>query len=454
MTTAADAPTEALAGITSAFDRGAVVAADLEKATLCFLDWCAVAFAGAGEATTRIVRETVLADGGHAQAVLIGTRQRGTATQAALINGTASHVHDYDDGHRKIPGQPTVPVGSAVWAAAEREGASGETTLLALAAGIEAMARLGQSIAPAHYESGWHASATLGAIGAAVGCARLMRLPHAQAVSAIGLAACRAAGLKAVFGSMAKSLQLGHAAAVGLQAVDLARRGFDCQPEILAGPKGFLVLHDGAFDPRPLVAPVAAPFEIHGVTFKRHASCFMTHAPIEAALAFRRQYRGPLSRLRAVTMKTNHDVLTVCGRVLPTSGLDMKFSAPFTVALALAGRETGALATYRAETAADPELRSLAEKVILQATAGIDIGSVAAVFELVDGPSISIDAQAVKVSGTLEDLREGVIAKASGLLAPVIGVTEADRVIDAILALETAPHLPDLALFVRGAAVK
>lgn len=442
-------PTEALAAIATAFERDAVATADIDKAKLCFLDWCAVAFAGANEETTGIVRETVAAEGGHAQAVFIGTNLRGTATQAALINGTASHVHDYDDGHRKIPGHPTVPVGSAIWAAAEREGANGETALLALAAGIEAMARLGQSIAPTHYESGWHASATLGAIGAAVGCARLMRLPHAQAVSAIGLAACRAAGLKAVFGSMAKSLQLGHAAAVGLQAVDLARRGFDCKPEILAGPQGFLALHDGAFDQRPLVAPVTAPFEIHGVTFKRHASCFMTHAPIEAALAFRRQYRGPLSELRAVRIKTNHDVLTVCGRVLPTSGLDMKFSAPFTVALALAGRETGALATYCATTAADPVLRSLAEKVILQPTAGIDIGSVAAAFELADGTSIAIDAQAVKVSGTVEELRDGVVAKASGLLAPVIGVTEADRLIGAILALETAPRLPNLALFVR-----
>jgi 2-methylcitrate dehydratase PrpD len=453
MTTTAS-PTEALAGIATAFDRSAVVAADLDKAKLCFLDWCAVAFAGADEATTRIVRDTALAEGGHAQAVLIGTSLRSTATQAALVNGTASHVHDYDDGHRKIPGHPTVPVGSAVWAAAEREGASGETTLLALVAGIEAMARLGQSIAPTHYESGWHASATLGAIGAAVGCARLMRLSYAQAISAIGLAACRAAGLKAVFGSMAKSLQLGHAAAVGLQAADLARRGFDCKPEILAGPKGFLALHDGAFDPRPLVAPVTAPFEIHGVTFKRHASCFMTHAPIEAALAFRRQYRGPLSALRAVRMKTNHDVLTVCGRALPTSGLDMKFSTPFTVALALAGCDTGALTTYCATTAAAPELRSLAEKVILQSTAGIDIGSVATVFELADGTSIAIDAEAVKMSGTLEELRDGVVAKVSGLLGPVIGATEADRLIDAILALETAPHLPNLALFVGGAAVK
>ena len=302
----------------------------------------------------RLMRAQAADDGGHPHARFLGSAQRGSAQQAALVNGTASHLFDYDDGATSIPGHPTVPVGSAVWALGEREAASGRDVLIAFMAGVEVMCRLGRALKPNHYGAGWHASATLGAIGAAAGCARLLGLDSERTAWAIGLAACRASGLKAVFGSSAKPLQLGHAAALGLQSADLAARGFDCSVNVLEADKGFLELHGATFDPEEVLAPLTPPLAVREVRFKRHAACFLTHASIEAARTFKRKHNIPPERLAKIRIVGHSELRTVCGNWTPDGGLAFKFSAPMVVAAALSGIDTGALGTYSEAAAGDP----------------------------------------------------------------------------------------------------
>lgn len=79
------------------------------------------------------------------------------AQHAALLNGIASHVHDYDDTHLATIIHPTGPVASALLAYAEFQGGvNGEQLLLALVAGIEASCKIGLAVWPEHYDIGWH----------------------------------------------------------------------------------------------------------------------------------------------------------------------------------------------------------------------------------------------------------------------------------------------------------
>lgn len=81
------------------------------------------------------------------------------AQHAALINGIASHVHDYDDTHLDTIIHPTGPVASALLAVAEWKGGfSGKEFLLALIVGIEVECKLGLAVWPEHYDVGWLAS--------------------------------------------------------------------------------------------------------------------------------------------------------------------------------------------------------------------------------------------------------------------------------------------------------
>jgi 2-methylcitrate dehydratase PrpD len=441
----ANSVTGQLADLVLGIDPALVSDDDLTKAETCFLDWCAVALAALDDPIMRLMRDQALSEGGNPQARFLGSAQRGSAVQAALVNGTASHLYDYDDGASAIPGHPTVPVGSAVWALGEREGSSGRDVLIALIAGVEVMCRLGKALRPNHYAAGWHASGTLGAIAAAAACAKLLKLDRERTIWALGLAACRSSGLKAVFGSSAKPLQLGHAAALGLQSADLAARGFDCAPDVLEAEKGFLELHGSTFKESELFKPLAHPMAIHEARFKRHAACFLTHAPTEGALAFRRAHNLGPEQIAKIHIFGNPEVLTVCGNWEPDSGLAFKFSAPMVVAAALSGVETGALATFSTANARDPKLRALAAKVSIETSDRFEQEEAELVFEMLDGRKIPISATAAKSADTAADDQDSLLPKVRALLRPVYGDAGTESLIASFRGLHTAAKLPDIA---------
>ena len=78
-----------------------------------------------------------------------------------------------------------------------------------------------------------HATATLGRLGGAAACARLLGLDPRGVDRAVGLAAAQLAGIHESFGTMGKPFQVGRAAADGLLAAVLAARG-------VTGPAGIL----------------------------------------------------------------------------------------------------------------------------------------------------------------------------------------------------------------------
>ena len=425
---------------------------DLTKAETCFLDWCAVALAALDDPIMRLMRDQAASEGGNPQARFLGSKQKGSAIQAALVNGTASHLYDYDDGASAIPGHPTVPVGSAVWALGEREGSSGKDVLIALIAGIEVMCRLGKALKPNHYAAGWHASGTLGAIAAAAACSKILKLDRERTVWALGLAACRSSGLKAVFGSSAKPLQLGHAAALGLQSADLAARGFDCAPDVLEAEKGFLELHGTTFREGEIFKPLGRPLAIHEARFKRHAACFLTHAPTEGALAFRRAHNLGPDQIAKINILGNPEVLTVCGNWEPDSGLAFKFSAPMVVAAALSGVETGALATFSEANARDPELRALAAKVKIETSEKYEQEEALVTFETVDGRKIEIPARTAQSADTVLGDQESLLPKVRALVRPIYGDAGTEHLISSFRGLHAAAKLPDIVPAARIAA--
>src|SRR5690606_852739 len=135
---------------------------------------------------------------------------------AALVNGAAAHALDFDDNFDPAKAHASAVLVPAILALAEgRAGEppiSGFAMLDAYIVGLQIMGRTGQGVNPYHRDRGWHATATLGAIGAAAACARLLRLSAGQAAHALSLATSMASGSMAQFGTMAKPLHAGLAA--------------------------------------------------------------------------------------------------------------------------------------------------------------------------------------------------------------------------------------------------
>ncbi|MEX1103861.1 MAG: MmgE/PrpD family protein, partial [Dehalococcoidia bacterium] len=335
----------------------------------CLLDWLAVTIAGADEPLTQILRAEALEQGGNPQATLIGSGERVTASQAALVNGAASHALDYDDVHLAMSGHPSVPIWPALIALAEQRGASGRDVLAAFVAGVEMECRIGLYVMPGHYSTGFHATGTLGTFGAAAACAHLMGLDRNQWLNALGIAGAQAAGLKSMFGTMCKPLHAGKAAQNGLAAATLAARGFTSNPEVLETHQGFAATQTTTPNPEAALSGLGDRYAVRDVLFKYHAACYGTHETIEAILRLKEQNAVVAGDVERILLTVPRGHLSMCNIQEPSTPLEGKFSLRFTAALALVTGDASEQA-FTPAAVREPALTSVRDRVTVESRSG------------------------------------------------------------------------------------
>src|SRR5687767_5245495 len=223
--------------------------AAVHAARLAILDTIGVMLAGAREDTAVRARALLAHRRGTEEATVAGTPLRAPVEDAAFANGTAAHALDYDDVQASLSGHPSAPILCPTLAVAERAGASGQALVTAFVVGVEVEAKLGRALNPAHYEVGWHATATCGVFGAAAATAKLLGLSAERTAHALAIAASMASGIKANFGTDCKPLHVGHASRCGVEAALLAQAGFTGNPEALEHADGFGSTHGGGAKP-------------------------------------------------------------------------------------------------------------------------------------------------------------------------------------------------------------
>ncbi len=265
---------EQLAAYTTAetFDR--LPEAAVRAARLAILDTLGVMLAGSPEDTAVRARALLAHRRGTEEATVVGTPLRAPIEDAAFANGTAAHALDYDDVQASLSGHPSAPILSPTLATAERARASGAALVTAFVVGVEVEAKIGRAVNPAHYEVGWHATATCGVFGAAAAVAKLLGLSSTQTAHALAIAASMASGIKANFGTDCKPLHVGHASRCGLEAALLAQAGFTGNPGVLEHGDGFGSTHGGGSKPEwdLVTVDLGAPHEIAepGIGVKRY----------------------------------------------------------------------------------------------------------------------------------------------------------------------------------------
>lgn len=414
-----------------------------EVARHCVLDLVGVALAGSHEPLAAILLDAIVRPEGASQATLVGRRQRATALTAALVNGAAGHALDFDDAHMTMSGHPTAPVLPALLALAEVEHASGEALLTAFVAGVELECRLGALLGGGHYDAGFHATATVGCFGAAAACAHLLGLDEEQWMHAMGLAGTQAAGLKSAFGTMAKPLHAGRAAANGLLSALLARSGFTAASDVIEAPQGFAATHAGAIPDPSVIERLAGRFLVRDTLFKYHAACYLTHAAIEAARALRidRAVRPP--DVGSVEVTVHPTLLGVCNIAEPRTGLEGKFSLRATVAMALLALDTADLATYDDARVTDPALVALRDRVRV-VTDGEFSPTRARVVIVAGGRRLEAVADSGVPAVDLAAQRARLRRKFEAVAVPVLGASRAARLAEAALSVDAAPSVTEL----------
>jgi 2-methylcitrate dehydratase PrpD len=365
------------------------------------------------------------------------------------VHGAAGHALDYDDVNLAMPGHPSVAILPALLALAEQRKSSGRDVVAAFVAGYETACRIGSALRPGHYNLGFHATGTVGGIGAAAACARLLGLDSEATARALGIAGTQVAGLKSQFGTMCKPFHAGKAAQNGLLAARLAARGFSSRPDLIECEQGFALTHGPDFRPEAALADPAGGFHIFANLFKYHAACYLTHGPIECARSVREHGDFAPEQVARIVMKLDRSTDRVCNIPSPTDGLESKFSLRQTVAMALVGIDTASLGAYSAATASDPALVALREKVTLDFQDGWPQAAAEIAVEMQDGRTLRASHDAGIPATDAAAQGERLAAKFTALAEPVVGAARARELRAAISDLDA---LDDVTILARLAA--
>jgi 2-methylcitrate dehydratase PrpD len=360
---------------------------------------------------------------GAPQASVLGRAEKLDMASAALVNGITSHTFDFDDTHLKTIIHPAGPVASAVLALAEHLGASGREVLDALVLGVDVACRVGNVVYPDHYDRGWHITGSTGMLGAAAGCARLLRLGEHATAMALGIAASQPVGLREQFGTMTKPFHPGAAARAGLMAALLASRGFTASVRALEAPRGLVQVVSDKRAWHEVTDELGSRFEISFNTYKPFACGIVIHPAIDACAQLRAQGITP-EQVRQLSLRVHPLVLELTGKKEPQDGLQGKFSVYHGCAVGLiygrAGEEefTDAVVT-------DPATVALRSKVQASVDEAMAEDAVHLTALLTDGREIVVEvAHAVgSLHNPLSDAR--LEAKFGALVAPVLGATRA-----------------------------
>jgi 2-methylcitrate dehydratase PrpD len=318
----------------------------LTAANKSLYNWAGCAIGGfASQSAPQIALNTTLSPfSGPPTSAIFGANQSTSsgfadAQIAALINGIASHVDDYDDTHLETIIHPTGPVASALFAIAEAYGpVSGHDFITAFVAGVEAECKLGLSVTPEHYDVGWHITSTVGSVGAAVGVGKLLGLDITHMQQAIGVAATQVVGMQEFFGSDTKSFHIGRAAQGGMLAALLAKNEFTSSLQALEAKYGWLHVVSTRENATAYFDQLGNIWEIEKNTFKPFPCGIVMHPVIDGAIQLSTDItsRGlSVKDIKTVGLHVNPEVLILTGKTNPQTGLEGKFSIYHAAAVGL-----------------------------------------------------------------------------------------------------------------------
>src|SRR6195256_1088069 len=298
---------------------------------------------------------------GKPPSAVLGRADRLDPLHASLMNGISSHVYDYDDTTPKNYSHPTSPVASALFSYASANPVRGRDFMLAFILGFEAESRVANSVYPAHYDVGWHITGTAGVFGAATAVGRLLGLSVQEMVWAIGLAATQAAGLREMFGSMAKAFHPGRSAQNGYVAALLAKEGFTAGEHGIEGPRGFAAVQAATYDLSKITTRLGIDFDLRANTYKPYPCGIVNHPTIDGALPLPDAHQLPPESIKAVRLRVAPLVMDLCNQQNITKGLQGKFSVYHGASIGLVRGKAG-LQEYTDEAVNEPAIKRVRER--------------------------------------------------------------------------------------------
>jgi 2-methylcitrate dehydratase PrpD len=389
-----------------------------------------------GELAIRYVRS----QGGTAEASVLTTNIRTTAVNAALANGMFAHADETDDFEPVTKAHPGSAVVPAALAMAEKEGRSGPELLRAVVLGYDLCCRFLMALGPDHvratHRSAEGTSATFGAVGAA---ASLARLDEKAMRYALSYAAQQVSGLWSWTRDedhVEKAFDFaGMGARNGVTAVTMVQTGFTGVVDVLDGEHNMFIALSTEPKPEEMVAGLGTRYFVTETAIKVFSVGYPIQAPLDALLALRREHGlRPDNVARIVVRLPEDGARIVNNSAMPDVNLQ------HLMAVALIDGTVSFEMSHSRERMTDPAVKDVRSRVELVADRSL-MDPAAPRSGLVE--VTMRDGQMVRhftrhAPGTRENPLDeaGVAEKVRDLVAPVLGVRQADTILERVNRIE------------------
>lgn len=386
---------------------------------------------------------------GRGEGTIVGSSLRCAPIESAFVNGMLAHADETDDSHSPSHSHPGCGVVPAALATGENFRVTGAEFLRAIALGYDVGTRITISLGGLAWQVETHRSThsianTFGASAAAASCALL---DAKQMRVLLSYAAQQASGLASwqrdqehiekafVFG--------GVPARNGVQAASMVQLGATGVTDVFAGPDNFLLAFGARGNAPVLMDGLGERFEITQTNLKKWTVGSPIQAPLDALQMIRAEHPFRLDQLVRVSVRlATSEMKTVNGREMQDISLQQM------MAIMLVDGTVSFAASHDRSRIDDPAVREQRAKVDLEPDAELEslYPKLVAIVEvsLRDGRVFRKRVDAVRGTVANPMTTGEVIAKARGLMDPIIGQTQSQHIVEQVMRLHEAPDLRGL----------
>ncbi len=403
-----------------------------------------------GQAAQRYIRN----HGTKGAATVAGTALSAGPVDAALANGLMAHADETDDSHNPSRSHPGCSVVPAALALGEEFGIDGAHFLRAVTLGYDIGTRVVMAMGGAafSYESTLSTHSIAGTFCAASAAACVAGLDAKQTRWALDYAAQQSSGF-IVWRRDTDHIEKGFVFAAmparnGVTSALLVRSGWNGVDDVFSGADNFFLAYAPKAKPERLVEKLGERYEIALTDIKKWTVGSPIQGPLDAIFAIRGKRPFEADQVKRVTVRLapsvaavvdNRDIPDICLQHMVAVMLLDK-TASFHAAHDTPRMQDPAVLRERAKVnlVRDEELA----KLLPVRVADVEI-------ELADGSRLSERVTAVRGTPRNPMTRAEVIDKARDLIVPVLGRDTAERLIEAVYAIEAMPDIRKLSPLLR-----
>ncbi|AMN41155.1 MmgE/PrpD family protein [Rhodoplanes sp. Z2-YC6860] len=376
---------------------------------------------------------------------------------AALVNGTAALVLEFDDSHLESALHSSSPVIAVAIPVAHAQGCTGRQFIAAVALGNEIACRLGMVAVGKFHQNGFHPTGIFGTFGAICAAARCLSLNATQTMDAIGIGGSLSSASMASWedGSAAKSLHAGFSALSAVNAAFCARNGVTGPRGVFDGRFGFFKAHvqdkSYPFAFSRATDRLGDDWEALKIAPKAYPCGHYIQPLIDAALTLRRQHGITPDQVISISCSVPEFVIPLVAEPVaekrrPRTSFHGRFSLHHSMAEAML-QGTLDKKSFDAANLTDQRFNTLADKVHAmvdrQMTDRNQLGGRVEI-ELTDGRKVAFTVDHMRGMPQNPMSTEDIVRKFRSNVSDLMPAIRIDRIVDIVMSLDRQDDLQPL----------